>query len=77
LGLILFSASQGIGKVAGPFICSTSRLIVVAAGGWLMTDVLGSGLSGLFAVAAAAIVILGLSMAAIFKWRVVSPTGLD
>jgi hypothetical protein len=52
-------------------------LIVVAAGGWLMTDVLGSGLSGLFAVAAAAIVILGLSMAAIFKWRVVSPTGLD
>ena len=78
LGLILFSASQGIGKVAGPFICSTSRLIVVAAGGWLMTDVLGSGLTGLFAVAAAAIVILGLSMAAIFKWRVVSPTpGLD
>jgi len=70
LGLFLFSASQGIGKVAGPFLCTTSRLIVVAAGGWLATDLLGSGLTGLFVVAAAAIVILGLSMSAIFKWRV-------
>jgi putative MATE family efflux protein len=77
LGLILFSASQGIGKVVGPFLCTTSRLIVVCAGGWLAIDVFGSGLAGLFIVAATAIAILGLSIAAVFKWRLVLPTPSD
>jgi putative MATE family efflux protein len=73
LGLILFAASQGFGKVAGTFLCSTSRLIIITVGGWLMVDVLHSGLNGLFAVAAAAMVVLGISNAAVFKWRVTSP----
>lgn len=71
LGLILFSASQGIGKIAWPFLCTTSRLAVVAIGGWLAVDVLELGLDGLFVVAAIAIVFPGLSMSAIFNWRVI------
>lgn len=72
VGIVLFSASQGVGKVVGPFLCATLRLIIVAIGGWLTVDLLGLGLTSLFAVAAAALVVLGLSVAAVFKWRVLS-----
>lgn len=73
VGLVLFSASQGVGKVVGPFLCATTRLIFVAVGGWLVVDVIGGGLNGLFAVAAAATVVLGISVAAVFKWLIASP----
>lgn len=73
LGLILFSASQGIGKVAWPFLCTTSRLLVVILGGWFAINLFGFGLNGVFVVAAIAICVLGLSIATIFKWRVSSP----
>ena len=73
VGLVLFSASQGVGKVVGPFLCATMRLIIVAAGGWLVVNALGAGLHSLFAVAAVATVVLGVSVAAVFKWLIVSP----
>jgi putative MATE family efflux protein len=37
LGLTLYFASQGAGKVLGPVLAGTLRLAVVCAGGWLLT----------------------------------------
>ncbi len=37
LGLCLYFSSQGAGKVLGPVIAGTIRLIVVALGGWILT----------------------------------------
>ena len=34
LGLCLYFASQGAGKVLGPVLAGTARLLVVAVGGW-------------------------------------------
>ncbi len=36
LGLCLYFASQGSGKILGPVLAGTVRLVVVLAGGWLM-----------------------------------------
>lgn len=36
LGLTLYFASQGSGKVLGPVLASTLRLVVIALGGWLL-----------------------------------------
>ena len=37
LGLCLYFASQGSGKILGPVLAQSVRLIVVAAGGWWLT----------------------------------------
>jgi putative MATE family efflux protein len=37
LGLTLYFASQGAGKVLGPVLAGTLRLVIVLAGGWLLT----------------------------------------
>jgi putative MATE family efflux protein len=61
-GLTLYFASQGSGKVLGPVLASTLRLIVVAgAGAWLMTWVREPW--PYFALVGAAMVIYGLSTA--------------
>ena len=36
LGLTLYFASQGSGKVLGPVLASTLRLVLIAVGGWLL-----------------------------------------
>ena len=38
LGLSLYFSSLGAGKVGGPVLAGTLRLVVVAAGGWLLAD---------------------------------------
>lgn len=53
LGLCLYFASQGAGKVLGPVLAGTLRLLIVLVGGWLLAD----SPSGLFAI-------IGLGMAA-------------
>ncbi|MBC5764557.1 MATE family efflux transporter [Ramlibacter sp. GTP1] len=37
LGLTLYFASQGAGKVLGPVLAGTLRLVVICIGGWLLT----------------------------------------
>ena len=37
LGLCLYFASQGSGKILGPVIAGTLRFVVVAIGGWWLT----------------------------------------
>ena len=58
LGLILFFASQGAGRLLWPVLGNVARLAVAAAGGWLVLRV-GGGLTQVFLAQAAALVIYG------------------
>jgi putative MATE family efflux protein len=63
LGLSLFFASQGSGKVLAPVLAGTTRLLVVAVGGWW----LAAGQTpvwSLFALVGASMAASGLSVAA-------------
>ena len=63
LGLTLYFASQGSGKVLGPVLASTLRLVVVAAAGaWLVSH--SAPPQHYFLLVAAAMVVYGLSTAA-------------
>jgi putative MATE family efflux protein len=66
LGLTLYFASQGSGKMLGPVIAGTVRLVMVfAVGTWLVTLPATSG--QLFALVAASMVVYGLACAAAVK----------
>jgi len=71
LGLCLYFASQGAGKVGGPILAQGLRLAIVAVGGWLLLQ--GKApLWTLFALAAAAMIALGLGTALAIRvtpWR--------
>lgn len=63
LGLTLYFASQGSGKVLGPVLASTLRLVVVAAvGAWLVSQ--AAPPQHYFMLVAAAMLVYGLSTAA-------------
>jgi putative MATE family efflux protein len=64
LGLALFFASQGAGRLAWPLTASATRLVVVAVGGWLAVHVLGGPPEALHAVIALGLAALGLTLAA-------------
>jgi hypothetical protein len=70
MGLALFFASQGAGRIVWPFLAVTSRLLVVAAGGWLVVDWFGGGANALFALVAASFAAVGLTVFAVVKLRV-------
>lgn len=62
LGLCLYFASQGAGRVVGPVLAGTLRLIVVAAGGWLLAA-RQVPVWQLFALVSLAMVLYGLATA--------------
>lgn len=63
LGLCLYFASQGAGRVLGPVLTGTLRLLIVGIGGiWLASE--GVGTSTLFVVIAAGMAVYGISTAA-------------
>ena len=59
LGLVLYFASQGAGRLLWPVIGNLSRLVVAALGGWLVLQ-WGGGLTQVFVAQAAALVVYGL-----------------
>jgi putative MATE family efflux protein len=59
LGLILYFASQGAGRLFWPVLANIARLAVAAAGGWLVLR-LGGGLTQVFVAQGAALLIYGL-----------------
>lgn len=65
-GLCLYFASQGSGKVLGPVIGGTIRLVMVAAGGWYLTQT-GAETWMLFALAGAAMVVYGIATGLLVK----------
>src|SRR3989475_4856707 len=63
LGLALYFASQGAGRLLWPLLAGLSRLVVAAGGGWIALRVLGGGLSAVFAVMAFALALFGTVVA--------------
>ena len=72
LGLALYFASQGAGRLAWPLTAGFARLTIAAAGGWLSGHVLGWGLPGIFAAMALALAVFAATTAAALRlgaWR--------
>ncbi len=58
LGMGLYFASQGAGRLLWPLLANFARLVIAAAGGWLALN-LGGGVSGVFLALAVALVAFG------------------
>jgi putative MATE family efflux protein len=58
LGMGLYFAAQGAGRLLWPLLANFARLIIAAAGGWLALY-LGGGVSGVFLALAFALVVFG------------------
>lgn len=67
LGLALFFASQGAGRMFWPLAGSVARLLIVALGGWICVQVVQTSASGLFAVVAISLAAYGLIIAAAIR----------
>jgi putative MATE family efflux protein len=63
LGMGLYFASQGAGRLLWPFLANLARLVTAAGGGWLALR-FGGDLSLVFAALAAALTVFGLIIAA-------------
>ena len=63
LGLTLYFASQGAGRMAAPFMAGIVRLVVTTAGGWLAVETLGLGLDGVFTAIAVGMTTYGCLIA--------------
>ena len=75
LGMALYFASQGSGKVLGPVLAATVRLAVIAAGGWFLAAS-AAPVWTLFALVALSMLAYGLTTAAavyITPWEGVRP----
>jgi len=59
IGLALYFASQGAGRLGWPLAAGFARLVLAAAGGALAVRQLGAGPAGIFAAVAAAMVAFG------------------
>jgi putative MATE family efflux protein len=62
VGLALYFASQGAGRLLWPVLGNVARLVVAGLGGWLVLR-WGGGLAGVFAVQGAALVVYGVMIA--------------
>ena len=75
LGLVLYFSSQGAGKVLGPVLAGTVRLVLVAAGGWVLAMAAAPAWT-LFALVAVSMVAYGLATAGAVRltpWGPASP----
>ena len=63
LGLALFFASQGAGRMFWPLAGSLARLAVVAIGGWVCVHLLHTPATGFFAVVALSLLVYGATIA--------------
>jgi putative MATE family efflux protein len=76
LGLALYFASQGAGRLLWPLLAGGTRLAVAAGGGWIASRWLGGGLPALFSAIAVAFVLYAVMVAAAIRagaWQEVVP----
>ncbi|MFH5923942.1 MATE family efflux transporter [Roseomonas xinghualingensis] len=64
LGMALYFASQGAGRMGWPMAAGVARIAVAVGGGWLLSDVAGLGLDGQFIAVALGITAYGAFTAA-------------
>jgi len=72
LGLALYFASQGAGRLLWPLMAGGTRLLVASVGGWLAVRWLGGGPSAVFTAMALALVVFGAANALAIRlgaWR--------
>jgi len=72
LGLALYFASQGAGRLLWPVLGGSARLAVAVLGGWLVVHVLGGSLAALSSMMALAFVVFGSTIALAIRagaWR--------
>jgi len=72
LGLALYFASQGAGRLVWPLVAGFARLAIAGGGGWLATHWLGGELPGLFTAMAIALFVFGCGNALAVRlgaWR--------
>jgi putative MATE family efflux protein len=72
LGLALYFASQGAGRLVWPLLGGFARLVIAAGGGWLAVRWLGWGLPGVFAAMSLALFAFGVTVALAVRlgaWR--------
>jgi putative MATE family efflux protein len=72
VGLALYFASQGAGRLGWPLLAGFARLVVASAGGWLVAYPLGGGLRGLTASIAVAFIVFGVALVVAVRagaWR--------
>jgi putative MATE family efflux protein len=67
VGLALFFASQGAGRVLWPFLAVTVRLVLLLAGGFVLVGVLGAGLTSVFWLTALSFALFGSLVALVVK----------
>lgn len=67
LGLTLYFASQGSGKILGPVLASSVRLLLVVGVGWWLAQN-NAGASAYFGLVAAAMVLYGVSTVLAVRW---------
>ena len=68
LGLSLYFASQGLGRLGWPLIAGFARLSVATVGGFIVVHQLDGGLPALFAIITLALVVFGTTVA-VALWR--------
>lgn len=64
LGMALYFASMGAGRMKWPVIAATARIVLAVGGGWLLAHVAGMGMSGHFLGVALGLAAYGLCGAA-------------
>ena len=59
IGMALYFAAMGAGRMAFPVVAALSRIGLAVGGGWLLSDLLGYGLPGQFLAVALGITAFG------------------
>lgn len=78
LGLALYFASQGAGRLLWPLLAGLIRLLIAAGGGWFVVRWYGGGLATLFVTIAAALIVYALMIAVAMQagaWRARTTSG--
>ncbi|MBI5278584.1 MAG: MATE family efflux transporter [Burkholderiales bacterium] len=66
LGMALYFASQGAGRMLWPVVAGFTRMLVATAGGWYWVSVQQGSIEGLYGVFAASLCLFGIVNAAAF-----------
>jgi putative MATE family efflux protein len=70
LGIALYFASQGTGRIFWPVAAGSMRFVIAAIGGYAVVHLLHGSLDALFGVIAVALAVFGLGVAAATHWGV-------